>query len=60
MGEAAGRPKLAVADAIDPDLGLPLHRFRNSWRDLRGDGRRVGDLGARQSRWNVLPTLRRR
>ena len=34
MGEAAGRPELAVADAVDPDLDLPSYCFRDSWRDL--------------------------
>jgi hypothetical protein len=29
MGEAAGRPELAVADAVDPGLDLFAHRFRN-------------------------------
>src|SRR5215472_16857468 len=32
MGQAASRPELAVADAIDPDLNLPLHHFRDGRR----------------------------
>jgi hypothetical protein len=33
MREAAGRPKLAVADAVDPGLDLLLQRLRNRRRD---------------------------
>jgi hypothetical protein len=33
MGEAAGCPELAVADAIDTSFDLPLHRLRNGWCD---------------------------
>jgi len=39
MGEAAGCPELAIADAVDPSLDLLPHRRRNGWRDLCGDGR---------------------
>jgi len=57
MGEAAGRPELAIADAIDPDLDLLLHRFRDGRRDLRGDDGGIGYLGAGKSPRHVLPEL---
>jgi len=60
MGEAAGRPELAIADAIDPDLDLLLHRFRDGRRDLRGDDRGVCYLGAGKPPRHVFPTLGRR
>src|SRR6516164_8271421 len=60
MGEAAGCPELAVADAIDPNLDLLLHRFRDGWCDLRGDDRGVHYLGAGKPRRHVLPALGRR
>jgi hypothetical protein len=46
MGEAAGCPELAVADAIDTSFDLPLHRLRDGWCDLRGDDRGVRYFGA--------------
>jgi hypothetical protein len=46
MGQAASRPELAIADAIDPDLDLPPHRFRDGWCDLCGDDCGVHYLGA--------------
>ena len=57
MGEAAGRPELAVADAIDPGFDLPLHRFRDGWCHLRDDNSRVHDLGAGKPCWHVLPAF---
>jgi len=60
MGEAAGRPELAVADAVDPGLDLLLHRYRNRRRHLGGDGRRIGELGIGEPRRHVLPPLGRR
>jgi len=60
MGEAAGRPEFAIADAIDADLDLPLHRFRDRGRHLRGDDGWVGDLGTSEPRRHVLPRLGRR
>jgi hypothetical protein len=60
MGEAAGGPELAVADAVDPGLDLLRHRFRNRRRDLGGDGRGVGQLGIGEPRRHVLPPLGRR
>ena len=40
MGEAAGCPELAIADAIDPGFELAPHGFRDGWCDLRGDDHR--------------------
>ena len=60
MGEAAGCPELAVADAIDPDLDLLLHRFRDGWCHLRGDERGVRYLGAGEPPRHVLPAFWRR
>jgi len=60
VGEAAGRPELAVADAIDPDLDLPPHYFRDGWRDLCGYDGGVRYLGTGKSPRHVLPPLGRR
>ena len=55
--ECAGRPELAVANAIDPGLNLPPHRFRDGRCDLRDDDRGVRYLAAGKSRRHVLPAL---
>ena len=60
MGEAAGGPELAVADAIDPDLDLSSYCFRDSWRDLPGDDRGIRYLGSGKPPRYLLPTLGRR
>jgi hypothetical protein len=57
MGEAAGCPELAIADAIDPGFELAPHGFRDGWCDLRGDDRGVRYLGAGKPRRHVLPAL---
>ena len=57
MGQAAGCPELAVAYAIDRDLDLPPHRFRNGWRNLRSDYRRVRYHGAGKPPRHVLSFL---
>ena len=60
MGKAVGCPELAVADAIDTGFDLPVHRFGDNWRDLRGDDRGVRYLGAGKPPRYVLPALGRR
>jgi len=60
MGEAAGCPELAVADAIDTSFDLPLHRFRDGGCDLRGDDRGIRYLGAGKPPRHVFPALGRR
>jgi len=60
MGEAAGRPELTIANAIDSGLDLFPHRFRNRRRDLGGDGSGIRDLGIGEPRRHVLPALGRR
>jgi len=60
MGEAAGRPELAVADAIDSRFDLLLHRLRDGRRDLGRDDRGVGDIGIGKPCRHVLPPLGRR
>ena len=60
MGQAASRPELAVADAIDPDLDLPPHRFCDGWCDLRSDDGGVRYLGAGKPSRHLLPAFWRR
>jgi hypothetical protein len=57
MGQAASCPELAVAYAIDRNLDLPPHRFRNGWHNLRSDYRRVRYLGAGKPPRHVLSSL---
>src|SRR5262249_61778329 len=60
VGETAGGPKLAVADAVAPDLDLFPPGFRNGGRHLLRNDRGIGYLGIGEPRRHVLPALGRR
>jgi hypothetical protein len=55
-----GRPELTVADAVDPDLDLSSHHFRDSRRDLRSDDRTVAEAARSLSRGGSGPRMRGR
>jgi hypothetical protein len=58
--EAAGGPELAVADAVDADLDLFLHRLRYRRHDAGCDLAAIDNLGVGKPRRHVLPPLGRR